>query len=125
MIETILAIGSNCGDKEANVDAAVSWLHGAAKVETVSSFYSSPDIKGTGHTYLNAVVKALYVGSVEEFNSLIKNYEKQAGRDEECRSRGLVPIDIDIVIAEGVVLRPKDYRAEYFIKGFKECQRLS
>ena len=120
MIKTVLAIGSNCGDRRQHVMDAIKWIEEVSWIEKSSSLYFSPDIKGTGHTYLNAVVVAEFDGGADEFNGLIKEYEKRAGRDAECRKRGLVPIDIDIVISDAEILRPKDYRAEYFLKGYEE-----
>lgn len=121
MISTVLAIGCNCGDRKKNVSDAIRWISAVAEIVSKSTIYSSPDIKGTGHEYLNAVVKADFEGTPEEFNNFIKSYEISVGRDSSCRERGLVPIDIDIVMIDGEVTRPKDFRAEYFVKGYAEC----
>lgn len=125
MINAILAIGSNCGFKRKNIEEAIQRIQSIASVVASSSFYYSPDIKGTGHVYLNAVVEVDYDGSVEQLNSMLKDFEMQGGRDNDCRKQGLVPIDIDIVIADGVVLRQKDFKAEYFVKGFQELKSCS
>ena len=47
-------------------------------------------------------------------------YELNAGRDESARRRGDVPIDIDLMIWNGIVLRPRDMEREYFLRGFRE-----
>lgn len=123
MIKTVLALGSNCGDRRQNLLNAIKWIGTVSDIKFSSAFYSSPDIKGMGHIYLNAVVETEFEGSGEHFNNIIKEYEKTAGRDSDCRQRGLVPIDIDIVIIDGEIVRPKDYRAEYFLKGYAELNR--
>ncbi len=56
----------------------------------------------------------------QELNSAFKAYERACGRDEECRSKGLVPIDLDIVMWNGDVVREKDYKQQFFKIGWEQ-----
>ena len=49
-----------------------------------------------------------------------KKWEKQCGRDEEAKKHGIVPIDLDIVIWNDTVLRPKELSRDYFITGYRQ-----
>lgn len=118
MIQVVLSLGSNCGDKRRSVADALTWLRSVLAGAVASEIYLTPSAGKSSGDYANCVVKGLYDGSVESLNTLCKNYELSEGRDSECREKGRVPIDIDIVIADADILKPWDYRQEFFRKGF-------
>ena len=53
-------------------------------------------------------------------HGLCKSIELEYGRDMTSRLHNRVPLDIDIVIADGEILRPRDYAQEYFQSGYTE-----
>ena len=55
-----------------------------------------------------------------ELNSLIKQYEKDSGRTPESKLKASIPIDIDIVIFNDIVIKPKDFNFDFFQIGYKE-----
>lgn len=114
----ILSVGSNCGF--ANVSRAVTWLAGQLSDFRASSLYDTPAANGGSGAYVNAVVEGTTGMDRESFNGLLKNYETDCGRDASCRSLGIVPIDIDIVICDGDVVREWDYRQNFFRIGYSE-----
>ena len=59
---------------------------------------------------------------VSQLNALLKQHEIAEGRTDEMRARKQVPIDIDIVIYDGEILRPNDYNQAFFQKGWKEIR---
>ena len=73
---------------------------------------------------MNAVVSGKFEGTFDELDIILKNYEKEEGRDKQCRQRGEVPIDIDIVIAEETIIKEWDYRQKFFQIGFSEINIL-
>lgn len=125
MIKAVLSLGSNCGFRQKNIEDAIKWISSICDLVCSSSFYFSPDIKGTGNPYLNAVIEVAFDGEVEDLNIRLKDYELKAGRDEHCRANSLVPIDIDIVMADSKIIRQKDFNSSYFKKGFQELKSLS
>ena len=73
---------------------------------------------------MNAVVSGKFEGTPDELDLILKNYEKEEGRDKQCRERGEVPIDIDIVIAEEAIIKEWDFRQKFFQIGFSEINIL-
>lgn len=122
MISVVLSVGSNCGDRKKTVSEALSWL-GTVLMQTVcSEIYETPCAKETGVAYMNAVVKGFYSGNGFELEDLLKEREKLAGRTAECREKGNVPLDIDIVMIDGEVVKPWDYRQKFFRIGFSQIE---
>lgn len=114
----VLSIGSNVS--RANVEAAIKWLRAEFGDIKVSHVYETPAISSkemecsAESVYDNAVA---CVGSKLDFAGLevlFKAYELECGRDAEARAAGVVPIDIDIVMADGMIIRPWDYRQQFF-----------
>jgi len=79
-----------------------------------SDIYETPEIHGRGEPYMNAVLSGRTGMELETLERLTKEYETGAGRDAAARNAGRVPIDIDIVIWDGTVVRPKDYSQSFF-----------
>lgn len=77
----------------------------------------------SGPFYMNAVAIGRWTQTVEKLDSLCKDYEVRNGRDLKARARNEVPVDIDIVISSGKILRPKDYRCDFFRIGFRQLSR--
>lgn len=116
-----LSLGSNNGDRTAFVSDALGWLHRILSVINHSSIYETPELHGKGAPYMNAVVTGETDKEFSILNNAIKQYECSCGRNAETRKRGIVPIDIDIVIWNGEILRPADYNHSFFRIGFEEC----
>lgn len=121
----VLALGSNLEPKAARVLSAISWLQEIGEVESCTRPYETPPLGGGKKSYCNAVVKLNFNGTLEELEKLTKSYEIKMGRDEESRTRGDVPIDLDIVISNGTVLRPRDYNASFFLKGWHQLYEIT
>ena len=117
--EALFCIGSNCGDRDVNVKAALVWLSGILADLRHSPVYTTPDCHGGPRKYMNAVA----VGETDldpmELDRMCKEYELSAGRDSAALEAGDVPVDIDLVIFGGKVLRMKDYQSRFFIMGYE------
>lgn len=124
MIHTVaLSLGSNCGDRERAIREAVKWLTGVLEETRACGSYETEAIGGGTRPYLNSVVEARTGLSDGHLNALLKEYERAHGRDEAARTRGDVPIDIDLVVSDGRILRPRDYTADFFQIGFRNNSR--
>ena len=120
--EALFCIGSNCGHRKANVEAAIRWLSGLLSEFRHSTVYATPDCHGGQREYMNAVAAGNTTLDAPELEKISKDFEKANGRDQEARKKGDVPLDIDLVVFEGEILREKDYRCEFFLKGFREIK---
>lgn len=121
----VIGLGSNCGDRRAAISGAIEWLRKILTDFRVSEIYETPPYGHVGRPYMNAVVSGRY-GRNPLFNAAIlaslerecKRYEYEHGRNEAARQRGDVPIDIDIVKAGEQILRPADFKRQFFRIGY-------
>lgn len=84
-----------------------------------SPIYATPDCHGGQREYMNAVVAGTTFLAPEELERICKDYEIGSGRDSAARAAGNVPVDVDLVVYDGCVLRDKDFRCEFFLKGYR------
>lgn len=117
-VDIVLSVGSNRSSED--VVKAIDWIRTVLSRCEVSSIYQTPPIQGYGKPYKNAVVKGASNLEEDTLNTIIKEYELRNGRDAKARIEGNVPIDIDIVIRNGEVIRPRDFNQSFFQIGFSE-----
>ncbi|MDE5774388.1 MAG: 2-amino-4-hydroxy-6-hydroxymethyldihydropteridine diphosphokinase [Muribaculaceae bacterium] len=125
-MQYILSLGSNQPPREERLRQAIAWLSELSDNCFCSTPYSTAPIgRDEGNEckhYLNAVV-VVELGDrydVERLQQLFKAYEAGAGRTDQARAEGKVPIDIDVVIAGKETVRPKDFDRYYFRQGYEE-----
>lgn len=118
-VYAVLALGSNLEPKSSRVLSAISWLSEVSEVVSATRPYETPPLGGGKRRYCNAVVTVVFHGSRQQLESLAKEYEVNMGRDDACRMRGDVPIDVDVVVADGIVLRKRDFESFYFKMGLQ------
>lgn len=115
----VLSLGSNIGNREGNVNETIVLLSSLFPGLESSGIYETPEIHGVGAPYMNAVVRCRMNHEYDEFCSWAKEVERRRGRNSETRMRGEVPIDIDVVIWDGEVMRPADFAREFFQIGYR------
>ena len=120
MVSVTISIGSNCGDRKTLVKEAMEWLKTILVQVKCSDIYETPCVLKTGEPYMNAVVSGFYQGIGYDLEDSLKTKEKEMGRTAECRERGDVPIDLDLVICDGDIVRPRDYKQKFFQIGFSQ-----
>lgn len=119
-----LQLGSNDGDRELHLHNALSYLEEICESCYSSTHYASPALGGGKPFYLNSVALVETPILPDRFNILLKKCEFAEGRDETARREQRVPLDIDIVISNGEIIRPNDFRQYFFRKGFEELNSL-
>lgn len=115
-----VSIGSNSADRAAQVARCLAWLQSTLNGCRQSGVYATAALNGHGGDYMNAVASGECTCSLAALNEQFKSYERQCGRDADCRASGIVPIDLDIVVWNGEVVRPADYAQQYFQKGWHQ-----
>lgn len=121
-MKAVLVIGSNCTKKEDNIRRALKEVKRDAEILRSSSVYLTPDVRGGLRPYLNVVLE---VESSMEENLLatkMKGIESLCGRVRPACRNDEVALDIDIVIWDGKIRRPKDYEAAYFKTGYADLE---
>lgn len=116
----VVSVGSNCGDRKGAVAKALEWLSENLSDFHASEIYETPPVGHQGSDYMNAVAAGECDMPLSRFERECKRYEVINGRDLFARLRHEVPVDIDVVIAEGKILRPEDFRRDFFQFGYKQ-----
>jgi len=124
-----LCIGSNLDDREARLAKAICSLSQLLSGMVCSSCYLTPaeqplsagaGCESDARPYLNAVVYASYAGDYDSLCAETRRIEAQCGRNRAAAPD--VAMDIDIVMADGTVLRPGDFAAPHFRIGYRQLQ---
>jgi GTP cyclohydrolase-4 len=100
-----IGIGSNLGDRQANILAALQRLRRKSRVVAVSSFFESAPAEGAeGPPFLNVAAELETQLDRESFQELARGVEVAVGRPGKRRLAAR-PIDIDL-LAAGDYLHP-------------------
>lgn len=99
----VLGLGSNLGDRLANLRGAVAMLGEIMSIERVSKIYHSPPMYMSEQPdFLNMALCGYYEASPTSLMFLLKQIEAQLGRQKNSRY-GPRLIDLDIIFFENVV----------------------
>jgi 2-amino-4-hydroxy-6-hydroxymethyldihydropteridine diphosphokinase len=93
-----LSLGSNVGDRAANLNAAIEDLRGLGEVVAVSSFYETAPVEFTAQAwFLNCAVTLRTEKTPQELLSGILDIEQLLGR-QRVQKKGPRIIDLDILL---------------------------
>lgn len=116
--KALLCLGSNVPSAVEYLAAAVVFLQeNGAIVRTTQPYLTDPEYQGDVGVYQNQLIELAVDCDYDTLKTTIKAYEA------EIRAAGpakpFVNIDLDIVIWNEEVVRPKDAAADYFKSGLK------
>ena len=91
-----------------------------------STLYTTPAVgRCTGlPDYCNAVARIATTDDYDRLKAFFKQKEAEQGRRHDSTLPALIPLDIDIVVWEGTVLRPRDMEQEYMRIGLRQLGLL-
>lgn len=120
-----IGLGSNTPDREYQITRAIEHLCGYLQKCSVSSVYETEAINGKDASYMNAVVHGYSQHDYDTTVKFLKDWEAECGRTQVATVEGIIPIDLDLVIWDEHIKRPKDFERHYFNRGYREtsCQR--
>jgi 2-amino-4-hydroxy-6-hydroxymethyldihydropteridine diphosphokinase len=99
-----LSLGSNVGDREAQLRAALDRLQTEGRIVSVSSFYETGPVEFTDQAwFLNCAVALETTDTPAQLMAAILRIELQMGR-QRIQRKGPRTIDIDILLFDGEVL---------------------
>ncbi len=104
MVEALLGLGGNLGDPPRAFAAALAGLAPVAAVVAVSRLYRSEPEGPPQPPFLNAVARVAVRAPLHQLLERCRALEDAAGRVRGKRW-GPRPLDLDLVIAQGVVCR--------------------
>lgn len=119
MNKVVLSLGSNSKDREVCIKRCKDWLASKLVNFCMSHIYETSALNGKDNNYLNAVAIGLVDIDYDAAFKLFKEYEKINGRTIESKRNGQIPIDIDIVIWNDIILRENDFNQSYFQIGWE------
>lgn len=94
-----LSLGSNLGDREANLRAAIEKLSEIGIVEAVSSFYETEPVDVTAQPwFLNCALKLYTEKMPRQLIAAILAIEQSMGRQRKPQQKAPRAIDIDILL---------------------------
>ncbi|WP_343716749.1 2-amino-4-hydroxy-6-hydroxymethyldihydropteridine diphosphokinase [Inquilinus sp.] len=98
MVPVLFALGTNLGDREANLRRAIAWLCGETAVDAVSAVYeTAPMYDADQDAFLNMCVAARTDLSPEALLARLKAAEAEIGR-VPSRPNGPRLIDLDLLL---------------------------
>lgn len=121
-----LGVASNSPDRKQQVANALRWLDATFGPTVHSAPYPTDEWSGRFPQYLNAVALlrlAPYV-DMQAVNASLKLYERRCGRVPSDKQSGIVPIDLDIVVWRGEVVREAEFSRPYFAEGYRQVLTL-
>jgi 2-amino-4-hydroxy-6-hydroxymethyldihydropteridine diphosphokinase len=104
-----LALGSNMGDRQANIRQAVDLLNTVGTVLKISSVYETEpvDMAPITDKFYNLVLSFDCVLTPRALLEKLKNIEKRLGRDVTNSHKKPRPMDIDILLAGEEIINTK------------------
>ena len=103
-----LSLGSNVGDRQANLHRAISHLGTIGKIQATSSFYETEPVEFAAQPwFLNCAVALETEKMPKQLLSSIAQIEQEMGRRRE-QKKGPRTIDIDILLFGSSVINTKD-----------------
>lgn len=103
-----LSLGSNVGDRAANLLSAIERLASLGTVEAVSSFYETEPVEFVAQPwFLNCVVKVDTAKMPKQLLAGILDLERKMGR-RRTQKKGPRTIDIDILLFGNSIIETQD-----------------
>ncbi len=116
----LLGLASNSPDCGQQMQLCIDTLRSIDGSLTVSPAYKTRAVSQRPvPDYLNAVARIRTTDTYEAFHARMKEIETQQGRTPLSKQTGIIPIDIDIVVWNDEVMRPRDLQHEYMQKGLR------
>lgn len=123
-MRVLLSLGSNLGDREKNLRAAIESLRGCAGIRVLaeSRWYETTPVGRTNQPlFLNAAVEVETDLPPPDLLAIVKDIEKRLGRQPAQRWAERL-IDIDIILCENLVMSTdlltvphKEFRRRAFV----------
>ena len=105
--QVYLSLGSNVGDRAANLKTAIDRLGALGKVVAVSSFYETEPVEFTAQPwFLNCAVELDTEKMPRQLLTALLDIEKEMGR-RRAQKKGPRTIDIDILLFGDSIIKAK------------------
>jgi 2-amino-4-hydroxy-6-hydroxymethyldihydropteridine diphosphokinase len=108
-----LSLGSNLGDREANLNACIDRLRQVGTVQRVSSFYETEPMELREQPwFLNCALELQTTQTPEQLLASIRKIEADLGRERRI-SKGPRTLDIDILLIGNVIIQTAELQVPH------------
>lgn len=116
MYNYIVSIGCNTDNGEETIEQAKWMMRVYFPTVLFTRTLRNPAIAmgENTHDFYNALVCVRAHMTESKVSSICKAMQLLLGNTDEKRSKGIIAFDADVVIANGKIIRQKDYEREYF-----------
>lgn len=118
MNKALISLASNDKDKQqilANIEETLR--HHVTVICQTPVYLTTAVGTALSAEYANALMLVETEEAYESLRHRFKTYEQQAGRTALSKLQGVVPLDIDIISWNGVIIKQKDLQYEYMKEG--------
>lgn len=121
MNRALIGLASNADDRMAILERAAGELSGRFPSARFSARYQTEPVgRHSERRYGNGVGVLETDLPFDDLKALFKRMERAYGRLPDSKETGFVPLDLDIVVWNGRVLKPDDLRQGYLRQGLRE-----
>ena len=105
VLDVVVGLGTNLGDRLANLRGAVAELTLTCEVVARSTIYETAPVGPPQPDYLNAAVRLSAAATVQELLRVLLAVEQRGGRMRSAETRwGARTIDLDILWVRGLII---------------------
>lgn len=124
MNRAIIGLASTRTDGNILLQQAIEILtHTCISAKFSTCYLTAPVGTHSKNDYWNCIGIVESELGFETLKQHYKEMEKNAGRQPNSKQTGDVPLDIDIVVWNGEIIRPHDWEQGYFQKGLKQLNK--
>lgn len=116
----LISLGANTPDKNERLAEIIVAIAQTAHIEAQTPVYETP-AEGSiaAAPYANALLQITTDTDYNTLHDTFKSWEQAAGRTKESKLQGIIPLDIDIISWNGVVLKERDMQFAYMQRGLQ------
>lgn len=109
----LLCMGSNTGRKTRMENARKALAHSFPDIRFGAEMETEAIGSGFLSPFSNQVARLTTPLSAEEVRTVLKSIEKENGRLPEDKAQGIVKLDIDLLMYDELILKPKDLEKDF------------
>ncbi len=109
----ILCLGSNLSTPSLLWEVEKR-LASIVSIKTYGKLVTSPDVSNRSNSiYYNKVLRIETTYELDELKNVCRQLEIESGKSKESKEQGIIPIDIDILMYDKHIIKPKDITQAY------------
>lgn len=112
MPKVLIAIGSNT-EARTNIAKALSLLSEIIKDLRTTRLYDNMSVEGPSCMFTNALVSGTTSSDANQISKHLKDIELICGRQKEDKAKGIIRIDLDLLLFDSTRFHENDWEKDY------------